>query len=168
VSYDITNHVHARRASADARAQAELEDAQRLDFLKRLDNAEFEVTEWEAEFIASILKTEARFAQAMKTMGAKVSQISFTDRQRAKIDQMRGEYEHRLGSAKAEVRSAKLPESVPGKCDFLIRENGQTRRCGEPAIKTLSRGLQLCEAHEAQRQLEIERQRQFRTRHMRS
>jgi len=56
------------------------EDTERLDFLKRLDAAPFEVTDWEAQFIES-------FLTAPRTL---------TNRQREAVDELRQKYEGRL------------------------------------------------------------------------
>ena len=56
------------------------EDAERRDFLKRLDAAPFEVTDWEAQFIDDHL----------------TSPRPFTPAQRSAIDKMRDSYEGRL------------------------------------------------------------------------
>lgn len=55
------------------------DDLDRAEFLKALDEAGFEVTDWEARFI------EANLFRSI-----------FSDAQRIKIDQMRKEYGHRL------------------------------------------------------------------------
>jgi hypothetical protein len=59
-----------------------MSDQERMDFLRALDRAEFEVTDWEASFIESQLKRSG--------------QILFTPKQRECIDLMVSKYERRL------------------------------------------------------------------------
>lgn len=67
-------------AAEAARQQQQNEDMDRANFLRRLDAAPFDVTDWEAEFIeANILNPGL-----------------FTARQREAIDKMRQLYEGRL------------------------------------------------------------------------
>lgn len=80
MSYDITSRILNARATADARAQAELEDRERFEFLQKLDAAPFEVTDWEAQFLESFLK----------------SPRTPTPRQREVIDELRKQYAGRL------------------------------------------------------------------------
>lgn len=56
------------------------DDEQRVDFLQTLDNADVEVTDWEAKFISSNLDA-----------------ISFTPRQREIIREMINRYGKRIG-----------------------------------------------------------------------
>jgi len=56
------------------------EDAERLAFLRRLDDATFEVTDWEAQFIGNFLE----------------SPRPLTPGQRLAVDGMREHYEGRL------------------------------------------------------------------------
>lgn len=83
MSYDVLRDKNRRFDRQQS--QAHLEDAQRLEFLKLLDRAQFEVTEWEANFIESTLQREASGER-----------ITFTDRQRVSIDKMRKFYGGRL------------------------------------------------------------------------
>lgn len=57
-----------------------LEERRVFEFLIRLDRADFEVTDWEAQFIADLIG----------------SPRPLTPAQRAKCDRLRSEYEHRL------------------------------------------------------------------------
>jgi len=59
-----------------------MSDRDRMDFLRALDKADFEVTDWEAAFIESQLKRSG--------------EILFTPKQRECIDLMVGKYERRL------------------------------------------------------------------------
>ena len=54
-------------------------DLRRRDFLRALDAAPFDVTEWEAEFL-----------------GSNLDRTTFTPAQRIKIDQMRRRYRDQL------------------------------------------------------------------------
>jgi hypothetical protein len=116
-------------------------DKGRAAFLRRLDAAPFEVTEWEAKFVADLMGRD-----------------TYTERQREKIDQLRETYEHRL-PASAELRrgkpaEARDPNTAPparkGECGYLIMECGKRRRCGLPAKPWGKYGLELCEAHASQ------------------
>ena len=69
------NPAHARAPGA-----LSAEDAERIDFLKRLDHAPFEVSDWEAGFIENLI-TNPR---------------SLTPAQRTACDEMRTEYEGKL------------------------------------------------------------------------
>jgi len=51
-----------------------------VEFLNRLDAADFDVTDWEASFIADLAANPRPLTPA----------------QRAKVDQLRAQYEHRL------------------------------------------------------------------------
>ena len=58
-------------------------DSERMTFLRALDNADFEVTNWEAEFIAKALKYQT-------------TSPAFSDKQREVIDKMWRTYSHQL------------------------------------------------------------------------
>ena len=68
------------KAIIEDRRRVREEDAGRMQFLRRLDEAPFEVTEWEAQFIESFLKAPR----------------NFTPRQREAVDKMREHYQGRL------------------------------------------------------------------------
>lgn len=137
MSYDISMKLHAQRASADwqeARQQTEFEDRERLEFLKRLDDAEdVNVTDWEAQFIEGFL-TAPR---------------GLSHRQRECVDEMRKKYEHRL-TGKAETRKSEtlksIPDSVPGQCSYLVRGDAGQVRCGQPATQKNTHGAEFCDA----------------------
>jgi hypothetical protein len=57
-------------------------DQDRMDFLRDLDKADFDVTDWEASFIDSQLK--------------RTGEISFTPKQRECIDLMVSKYQDRI------------------------------------------------------------------------
>ena len=158
MSYDLTSQRYARRAAADFRAsvaavvkprpsgsavsQSQLREAQedrrRLAFLKRLDEAEFQVTNWEADFIESQLRREF----ALRESGAP---LQFSSRERLKIDQMERAYGHRFG----EVQRKVFPAAVPGQCAYMVRD-GETRelvRCGKPKAYVTPGGMEICEQH---------------------
>lgn len=124
--------------SQTPRMMSSTEDQKRLAFLQALDDAPFEVTEWEARFLDSIL-TGPHWTE-------------FTDRQRAKIDQMRKSYEHRVVGVQASAcsgdtlkRGLQLPEPQPGKCHFAKKDDDRKwTRCGEPATHKFTNGLELC------------------------
>jgi hypothetical protein len=84
MSYDYNPALQV--SMAHARSDA-FEDEVRMEFLRELDAADFEVTEWEAEFLQSI------FARAA---ALKPKPVVFSPRQREKIQQMRQAYQHRL------------------------------------------------------------------------
>lgn len=76
------NHTERVRAAMKGRGDAarDLEDKERFAFLKKLDAAPFEVTDWEAQFIESFL----------------VDKRPFTPRQREVVDDLRKQYGGRL------------------------------------------------------------------------
>lgn len=127
--------------------QLDLGDRGRLDFLKRLDAAEdVTVTAWEADFIGSIVECQAKI-EKMKGLGATVAELTFTEPQRDKIDQLRATYEHRLGQSNAQSLKPKvLPEAVPGRCSYFVRGDAGQVRCGQPATKKNSLGAEFCDA----------------------
>lgn len=137
------------------RHQLDLADAERIAFLRALDGAKVHVTEWEAQFIKGFIDEPK----------------PFSPRQREVVDKLRTEYGHHIpGSSVASphLRALDLP-SVPGQCDYLVRgDDRRQHRCGQPATITLRAGLQLCAAHESERQAGIERLRQFKERQLRS
>jgi hypothetical protein len=89
MSYDKTPEIHAR-SRADNRFVEHMQDFERAKFLKRLDAAPFEVTDWEAEFIGSF------FERILPPKGDGFRDIRFTAKQRDVIDEMRKKYEGRL------------------------------------------------------------------------
>jgi hypothetical protein len=89
MSYDITTQKQNARSRADQRAQDEIYDLNRFRFIDKLDRADFKVTDWEAEFIESILR-----AAASQPVDRRVPR--FTPNQRKSIDGMRKEYEGRM------------------------------------------------------------------------
>jgi len=125
--------------------QLELTDRERVDFLLRLDEAEFEVTEWEAAFLES-------FMARPDTLTARFSNL-----QRQAVDNMRKSYEHRLPPVKTEIpkaesRNFSLPPEAAGHCGYLVRgEDGRQRRCGVTAVTRNKHGLEFCADHEKQR-----------------
>jgi hypothetical protein len=92
MSYDT---IKGRNERAERSAQAGQNDAERLAFLHQLSDAHADVTGWEANFIEATLQAEAEL-QSMKSFGASLATITFTDRQRATIDRMRQTYGGRL------------------------------------------------------------------------
>lgn len=120
-------------------------DQFRVEFLLALDASEdVQVTEWEARFLESFLKRPD-----CKT-------ATFSDNQRRAIDWMVREYAHRL-TIKAErgTKNAKIPDSRKGECAWLVRGLTGQERCGLPARRVNALGLELCKAHEQQRNDEI-------------
>jgi hypothetical protein len=144
--------------------QLELTDSIRVDFLLRLDAAEFEVTEWEAKFLASFMKRpDARTAH-------------FSDAQRTSIDKMRRMYEPRLPSGGDAASpgnatgASRLPPAPAGTCGYLVRDaaEGRQRRCGLPAVTQNRLGLEFCADHEKQRAESAARLREIKDRKLRS
>lgn len=134
-------------------------DREREEFLRALDAAPFDVTEWEAKFIADFLAAPSRWI--------------WTAPRREKVDQMRQEYGHRIPQSVSQrvsesVSSRTLPPFVAGQCAWLLRNEGRIQRCGRPATVKTRQGLELCDQHERHRNEEIERMRQIKTRRMRS
>jgi len=65
-----------------------MNDRERLEFLKALDKADFEVSDWEAQFIESQLRREQEYGD--------FEEISFTPKQRQCIDDLVSKYDQRL------------------------------------------------------------------------
>lgn len=78
--------VQSPQSIAQSQSQ-ELTDSERIEFVRRLDNAPFEVTDWEARFIEGLL-VRARYRTELATF--------LSPAQRDKIEQLRQQYEHRL------------------------------------------------------------------------
>ena len=78
----MSNPAHSGHTASFVHArQMEFEDRERMAFLRKLDDADgVEVTDWEAGFIESFLR----------------SARPFTTAQRAAVDAMRAEYEDRI------------------------------------------------------------------------
>ena len=134
-------------------------DSERLTFLRTLDAAEdIEVDNFEAKFIASQFKYQT---------GA----ILFSDKQRQVIDRIWCRYGPRLAKSRVQSPESKVRTStVPaGKCGFLERSAaGPQRCCGQPAVLTLPRGLQLCADHERQRADALRHQREAKNQKLRN
>lgn len=160
------------------------DDAKRGAFLRALDDSEFSVDDWEAQFIGSFLDfTSNRPSDEPRwwTPGRRAS----TDRMVVKYPEVARECGLEGGArvpasrgssvASPHLSSVASPHhhldlpSVAGQCDYLVRgDDRRQRRCGQPATVTLRAGLQLCAAHEAARQEGIERLRKFKARQLRS
>lgn len=136
-------------------------DAPRIEFLRQLDGADFEVTDWEAKFIANILGMERYRTELL---------LSLTDGQRRKIEQLEDAYAHRLPGRRARAAAPLLPPDEPGCCSYLIRPaaGGRQERCGRPARRVNRLGLELCPEHEAVRNQAIQQQAEFQKRRARS
>ena len=112
-------------------------DGERLAFLTVLDNAAFEVSDWEASFIASQIKFST---------GA----ILMSDGQRRVCDRMWCKYGPRLQRATAAPTLAeRLPAALPEQCAWLERRQAAAAqtRCGQP----VQPGKNLCPEHTAER-----------------
>lgn len=176
MSYDLTSRRFSERADADFRAsvaadvnprpngtavsQPQLrdasEDARLLGFIKRLDAAPFEVTDWEAKFISDLMERE-RWALARKRP------FSLSEGQREVIEKLRQSYAHRMPLEKSEIgnRKFEVPPAEPGTCAFIIRnDERQLVRCGNPAECTTNKGMQICADHKQARDVWRKRQKE--------
>lgn len=124
-------------AAGDRQRREEVEDLRRLDFLKRLDDAPFEVTDWEARFLNDLLQRCARLPFPR-----------FSEGQRTKIDELSEEYGCRLDGVRGLTSAAtSLPAAEPGKCAWLVIADGRQQRCNLDALKTGHKGMPLCLVH---------------------
>jgi hypothetical protein len=76
MSYAVDQATRGKTTTQDFQVQQQMDDNKRLAFLKRLDAAPVEVTDWEAQFIKSFIDAPRQF----------------TDRQRECVDKMRKHY----------------------------------------------------------------------------
>jgi len=117
-------------------------DSERLTFLSALVEAKVPLSEFESQFVSSAQRYQA---------GA----ILFSDRQRAVCDRMFRTYGHRMQTPNSKLQTPvgtvadRLPPSVDGQCDWLIRCDGAIRqtRCGQAAAE----GRRFCTDHEQER-----------------
>lgn len=116
------------------RVQLNADDAERYEFIRALDAAEVYVTDWEAQFIASLLK-EVR---------------PLTPAQQRKVDQMQQEYGHQVPAISrqpsAVSRAMDRSPAVPGECAYFVRDETGQHRCGLPATQR-SGNIELCDDH---------------------
>jgi len=116
-------------------------DSERLTFLRALDAAEdIEVTDWEAGFIASAFKFSS-------------TSPAFSEGQRVAIDRMWCRYgpHLKIANRKSQIANLNLPETVPGKCAWLVGHPDDPHRrlrCGQPVAE----GKNFCAAHQAERE----------------
>ncbi len=80
MSYDRTTQILNARSLAEFRAQEELEDSARMEFLRRLHQAGLELTPWETQFVNDFI----------------ASPRGFTPKQRESVDEIKKLYGHRL------------------------------------------------------------------------
>lgn len=139
--YDITNRLFAQRAAAD---QAAAGDSRRAEFLRRLDEAGFEVTEFEAQFLESFLQAR--------------SPAWWTENRRTVVDKLMERYAARLpefcahAAAPPPGAKATFPPHVPGECGYLVRgDDRQLVRCGKPVAFRTPGGLEICADHKQAR-----------------
>ena len=135
MSYDVQLSQDRHRVTR-ARTVLSAEDRQAIEFLEALDAAPFEVTEWEAQFLASLIRAPRPLSPA----------------QRTKIDQMRQAYEHRLGGRPGQLAVPAPPRLLPpaekGKCGYFVRAaDGRQVRCNAPAAVKNMLGAEYCTDH---------------------
>ncbi len=72
-----------------------MNDRDRMDFLSQLDEADVEVSDWEADFISSQLAKINRLDQRLEQLaegGRRPDVIAFSPKQRSAIDRMHDKY----------------------------------------------------------------------------
>jgi len=130
MSYDISLQRHAAHSRVDPVVQPTFEDIERGKFLKSLDAAEIEVSDFEASFIETFLKYENGFR--------------WSEPRRMACDKMRKVYESRVSRAGSRVTFQPIPSIQPGKCSYLIRGEAGQVRCGQPATERNAHGAEFC------------------------
>lgn len=151
---------------SDAASIRAEEDRTRGDFLRGLDESEWAVDDWEANFLASFLDFISNRPSDEPRW--------WTDGRRGVVTRLAQKYPdvaRRAGlKAAPQAVAAKLDlPTMPGKCGYFTRDDERRqRRCGAPAVVKLRAGLELCAEHEQQRQEGIERLRKFKERQLRS
>lgn len=117
---------------------AAISDSARVEFLLRLDDAEFDLRDADLEFLDSFLKRpDCRTAY-------------FSPRQRVWIDDMLRRY---LPLMPAPVNAPPITRQFPGthsgRCQFLVRPDagGPQARCGKLAVERTSLGAEYCAEH---------------------
>ena len=135
------------------------EDCRRGEFLRAIDAAVENLSEWEGRFIQDFLRERS-------DRPAADDHKWFTDGRRRVVDNMI----HRYGFRKQQTPNTKVPAPArEGCCNYLTRQDGRLNvRCGDPAVTKLHNGLELCEAHLAQRTELQEKLRAAKRRMMRS
>ena len=112
-------------------------DSERLTFLRAVDDAaDLEVDDFEARFIESALRYQT-------------TSPAFSDKQRSVIDRMWCKYGPRLRNPQSAIVNRQLPETVPGKCAWLLLREGAAHRtrCG----LAVAEGKNFCAEHMQER-----------------
>lgn len=150
------------RAYAGGRAKIheQNEDNRRGEFLRALDCGQTNVSDFEMNFIESFLGDRATKDRALDFQW-------FTPRRRDVVDGMIKRYGFR--SLRAPSSALRIPQAAPGHCGYLVREDGRANvLCNQPAVMKCNNGLELCAQHDALRTEQMEKLRQYKTRHLRS
>ncbi len=114
-------------------------DAQRVEFLKKLDRCELVVSDWEARFIASFLDSNRPATW-------------FTPGRRESCDKMWMKYGHEreIGQPYVYADHAKpvkavIPPADPTGCEYLVKLDGVQQRCNLPAEWQSPGGFRYCQ-----------------------
>lgn len=153
---------HTARALEAGRAKlrAQTEDNRRGEFLRAIDCGQTNVTEFELNFIESFLGDRA-------TKDAALDFQWFTPRRREVVDSMIQRYGMRTLSPVA-VRQD-IPQAEAGCCGYLVTRDGRRNQlCGAVAVTKLLNGLELCAPHKQEREENLARLQQLKTRRLRS
>lgn len=122
---------------------------ERAGFLRKLDQSDLVVTDWEAEFIASFLNSYRWY-------------MWFTPGRIAACDKMILKYGHEpeIGFDFTPTRPVEFPAVHPNGCQFLVNAADNDRRqkpCNEPATKMRRNGFRYCDVHAEQVQRDLKR-----------
>ena len=122
-------------------------DAERAAFLRKLDNSDLNVSDWESSFLGSFMGAASFF---------------WTDARRVAVDKMRMKYgsepEIKMPFPLAETSSVKLADADPTGCEFMVRLDGRQQRCNDPAEFRRQNGFRYCSAHADAVQRDLKRQ----------
>ena len=113
-------------------------DAERCNFLRKLDGSELLVSDWEAQFIESFLR--ASQPTQWFTPGRRVS----ADKMRMKYG---GEPEIKMPFFSDRVAAPVLPDADPTGCQFMVRDEERRQRpCNDTAAWQRLNGFRYCES----------------------
>ena len=116
---------------------AHITDAQRAEFLRKLDGSDVCVSDWEGDFLFRFRTLACEFF--------------WTNPQRRAVDKMWNLYGSMINwplpSAPASANK-KLPAADPDACEFIVLGEGhEFTRCNEPATLVNQRGFRYCSSH---------------------
>ncbi len=158
--------VNSIRNLDEIRREAAVADKRRGEFLRALDDSDYNVSDWEAKFLDSFLDfTSNRPSDEPRW---------WTDGRRAATDRMMSHYPDiatQLGIPAPAVAAGRalIPQAESGACGYLVRGDDRVQRCcGAPAVARLRSGLGLCQEHEDERQRGLAKLRAFKERNLRN